>query len=32
MSPRQSEILILLGVALLALRKLPDRRGEPVTQ
>ena len=32
MSPRQSEILILLGVVLLALRKLPDRRGEPVTQ
>ena len=27
LSPRQSEILILLGIALLALRKLPDRAG-----
>jgi hypothetical protein len=27
LSPRQSEVLILLGVVLLALRKLPDRAG-----
>jgi hypothetical protein len=26
-SPRQSEVLILLGIVLLALRKLPDRVG-----